>query len=44
VILTIVISLAILTATLPVVVQRRERPWPREGHGASYFARHTLRQ
>jgi len=44
VIYTILIGLAILAVTLPVVVHRRERPWPRQGHGASYFARHTLRQ
>jgi len=25
------------------ITRRRERPWPREGHGVTYFARPTLR-
>lgn len=39
-----IIGLAALGLTLPALVQRRERAWPREGHGATYFARHSLRQ
>jgi hypothetical protein len=39
-----IVGLAMLALTLAAVVQRRERPWPREGHGVTYFARPSLRQ
>jgi hypothetical protein len=41
---SILIGLAILAVTLPVALQRRQGQWPREGHGATYFARHSLRE
>ncbi|HEV2442071.1 MAG TPA: hypothetical protein VGT07_06085 [Steroidobacteraceae bacterium] len=40
----ILTSLAMLALTLPATLQRRGRPWPREGHGATYFSRPALRQ
>ncbi len=40
----ILIGLAMLALALATMLQRRERPWPREGHGATYFSRPALRQ
>jgi hypothetical protein len=39
----IIIGLTISPLAL-LAVARRERPWPREGHGVTYFARPALRQ
>jgi hypothetical protein len=40
----ILTGFVMLALTLAALAQRRERAWPREGHGATYFARPGLRQ
>ena len=40
--LSVGVGLSILG--LFAIAWKREKPWPREGHGATYFARPTLRQ
>lgn len=38
------VGVCICILALFVMSRRREKPWPREGHGATYFARPALRQ
>lgn len=37
-------GLAMPIVALVALAERRARPWPREGHGATYFSRPGLRQ